>query len=95
MFCRRLRRLDQPGLSLHGLNARAFMLRPASRAVEKELILMPDSADEYIASLPDDRREPATRLRAAINKNLPQGFEETFAGGMINWAVPHRTYPAG
>jgi len=56
---------------------------------------MPSNADEYIASLPEDRKEPVTKLRNAIKKNLPKGFEETISSGMINWVVPHKTYPAG
>jgi len=53
------------------------------------------SADEYITSLPDDRKEPVAKLRNTINKNLPKGFEEIISSGMINWVVPHKTYPAG
>ena len=53
------------------------------------------SAAEYITSLPDDRKEPVAKLRNTINKNLPKGFEETISSGMINWVVPHKTYPAG
>ena len=53
------------------------------------------SADEYIASLPDDRKGPVTKLRQTIKKNLPKGFEEKISSGMINWVVPHKTYPAG
>ena len=56
---------------------------------------MPSVADEFIASLPDDRKEPVAKLRDAIKKNLPNGFEETVSGGMIGWVVPHETYPAG
>jgi uncharacterized protein YdhG (YjbR/CyaY superfamily) len=53
------------------------------------------SAEDYITSLPEDRKEPVTKLRNAINKNLPKGFEEIISSGMINWVVPHKTYPAG
>ena len=56
---------------------------------------MPSNADEYIASLPEDRKEPVTKLRKLIKKNLPKGFEETISSGMISWVVPHKTYPAG
>ena len=56
---------------------------------------MPSSADELIAALPDDRKEPIKKLRNTINKNLPKGFEETVSSGMINWVVPHKTYPNG
>ena len=56
---------------------------------------MPTAADEFIASLPEERREPIKILRAAIRKNLPKGFEEAVSGGMINWVVPHKLYPPG
>ena len=51
--------------------------------------------DEYIASLPDDRREAMAALRKAINKNLPKGFKEEMGYGMMGWVVPHSKYPAG
>ena len=53
------------------------------------------TAEELIASLPDDRKEPVIKLRNTIKKNLPKGFEETVSSGMINWVVPHKTYPDG
>jgi uncharacterized protein YdhG (YjbR/CyaY superfamily) len=56
---------------------------------------MPSKTDEFIAALPEDRKEPITKLRNTIKKNLPKGFEETVSSGMINWVVPHKTYPAG
>lgn len=56
---------------------------------------MVDTTEELIASLPDDRQGPIRKLRTVIKKNLPKGFEETVASGMINWVVPHKTYPAG
>src|SRR5688572_14825139 len=54
-----------------------------------------NTPDQYIASLPDDRRDAISKLRAAIRTNLPKGFQETFSSGMINWVVPHETFPAG
>ena len=59
---------------------------------------MPTTAatpDEYIASLPEDRRESVSAIREAVNKNLPKGFKECIAYGMIGWVVPLETYPAG
>ena len=56
---------------------------------------MPSKTEELIAALPDDRKEPVTKLRNTIKKNLPKGFEETVSSGMINWVVPHKTYPDG
>ena len=51
--------------------------------------------DEYIASLPADRKEAMTKLRKEILKNLPKGFEECMSYGMIGYVVPLSIYPAG
>lgn len=53
------------------------------------------SPDEYIASLPPERREVISKLRGVIVKNLPQGFEETIGYGMLGYVVPHSVYPKG
>jgi hypothetical protein len=44
--------------------------------------------DEYIASLPEDRRAAVAAVRDAINANLPVGYREGMAYGMIGWYVP-------
>ncbi len=54
-----------------------------------------DTPDQYVAQLPDDRKEAITALRQAIKENLPPGFEETMSYGMIGYVVPHSLYPAG
>jgi len=41
--------------------------------------------DEYVASLPPDRKEAISKLREAILNNLPAGFEETMA--MVCWTT--------
>ena len=51
--------------------------------------------DEYVASLPDDRRKVISDIRDTVNKNLPKGFEECMSYGMIAWNVPHELYPPG
>jgi len=51
--------------------------------------------DEYIAGLPDDRKDAISALRKVINDNLPKGFKEGMSHGMIGWVVPLETYPAG
>jgi uncharacterized protein YdhG (YjbR/CyaY superfamily) len=51
--------------------------------------------NDYIASLPEDRVKAMTELRNVIKKNLPKGFEEIMAYGMIGYVVPLKTYPAG
>ena len=50
---------------------------------------------EYIASLPDDRREAVAKLRDSINQNLDPQFTEQMSYGMIGWVVPFELYPAG
>jgi hypothetical protein len=49
----------------------------------------------YIESLPTDKKLAMTELRKVILKNLPKGFQETMAYGIIGYVVPHSTYPAG
>jgi len=53
------------------------------------------TVDEYIAELPADRQKPIAELRKIIKKNLPKGFKECMAYGMIGYVVPLSTYPAG
>ena len=50
---------------------------------------------EYIAELPEDRKQAIIKLRDTILKNLPEGFEEEMSYGMIGYVVPHSIYPAG
>ncbi len=49
--------------------------------------------DEYVGSLPDERREMVSAIRDTINANLPPGYEEGMAYGMIGWYVPLETFP--
>jgi len=51
--------------------------------------------NEYMESLPEDRKAAMTRLRNVIKKNLPKGFKEAMGYGNLGWVVPHSTYPAG
>jgi Domain of unknown function (DU1801) len=51
--------------------------------------------DEYIAGLPDDRKEAIGAIREAIASNIPDGFEECMCYGMIGWVVPHSIFPDG
>jgi hypothetical protein len=48
--------------------------------------------DEYIASLPDDRREAVAEVRRVVRDNLPEGYAEGMAYGMIGWFVPLETF---
>ena len=51
--------------------------------------------DQYIAELPEDRKEVMQKLRDTVKKNLPKGFEETMQYGMLGYVVPHSIYPDG
>lgn len=51
--------------------------------------------EEYINSLPEDRKEAIIQLRNVIRKNLPKGFQEVMGYGMLGYVVPHKLYPAG
>ncbi|HUM51295.1 MAG TPA: DUF1801 domain-containing protein [Chitinophagales bacterium] len=51
--------------------------------------------NEYIDSLPEDRKEAMSELRKVILKNIPKGFHEEMSYGMIGYVVPHSIYPAG
>jgi len=53
------------------------------------------NADQYIAELPEDRKEAMQKLREVVKKNIPKGFEETMQYGMISYVVPHSIYPGG
>jgi hypothetical protein len=53
------------------------------------------TADEYLASLPEDRRAALSAVRAVIRANLGDGYEEGIQYGMIGYYVPHRLFPAG
>lgn len=51
--------------------------------------------EQYIAEVPQERKEAVEKLRATILENLPVGFEEGMSYGMIGYYVPHSIYPAG
>ena len=53
------------------------------------------SLEDYLAELPDDRKEAMQKLRKAIKDNLPKGFEEVMCYGMLGYVVPHSIYPNG
>jgi hypothetical protein len=53
------------------------------------------TVEEYLASLPEDRRAAITAVRQVILANLEGGYEEGMQYGMIGYFIPHRIYPAG
>ena len=56
---------------------------------------LPTTPKEYLDRLPEDRRKALQKVRAAVNRGLPKGYQEGIQYGMIGWFVPHRVYPAG
>lgn len=53
------------------------------------------TVDEYLTSLPDDRREALIAVRKTILKNLQKGFEEGMQYGCVGYYVPHSIFPDG
>ncbi len=51
------------------------------------------TAEEYLQSLPEDRREVVSAVRDVIVRNLPDGYRETASGGMITYCVPLERFP--
>ncbi len=51
------------------------------------------TAEQYLAGLPDDRREAIEAVRTVILHNLPAGYEEAMNWGMITYQIPLETYP--
>ncbi len=48
---------------------------------------------DYLASLPQDRREVISAVRDLILDNLPKGYKETINWGMLSYEVPLEIYP--
>ncbi len=53
------------------------------------------TVEQYLAELPDDRREALQALRQVILENIDGDFEEGMQYGLPGFYVPHRVYPAG
>ena len=50
---------------------------------------------EYVDSLPEDRKIAIEKLRKTVISNLPEGFIEEMSYGMLGYIVPHSIYPKG
>jgi hypothetical protein len=48
---------------------------------------------QYLASLPEDRREVIAGVRKLLLDNLPAGIEENMNFGMLSYEIPFSTYP--
>ena len=51
------------------------------------------TVEEYLASLPEDRRDAIQEVRRVVLEHLPDGYEECMSFGMISWVVPLSRYP--
>lgn len=52
-----------------------------------------ENVEEYIAGLPEGRREAIRAVRELILANLPEGYAEEMAFGMIGYVVPLERCP--
>lgn len=53
------------------------------------------TVQEYLTALPEERKPVIKKLREVIVANLPEGFAEQIAYGMISYVVPLSRYPQG
>jgi hypothetical protein len=53
----------------------------------------PTTVKEYLARLPDDRRAAMEQVRRVIVDNLPSGYQEGTALGMLMYSVPLSVLP--
>ncbi|PLX09802.1 MAG: hypothetical protein C0596_00525 [Marinilabiliales bacterium] len=53
------------------------------------------TVEEYLETLPEDKKSALIKLRDTIKHNIPEGFKETMAYGMPSFVVPHEIYPKG
>src|SRR4029078_6325705 len=51
------------------------------------------TVDEYLASLPEERRAVISAVREVVLRNLPAGYQETMNWGAISYEVPLERYP--
>lgn len=69
------------------------MARSRDHDLYDPLVDRPGTVEEYNARLPPDRRAAIEAVRDVVRNNLPEGFEEGLAYGMITWYVPLTTFP--
>jgi uncharacterized protein YdhG (YjbR/CyaY superfamily) len=51
------------------------------------------TVEQYLAELPEERRAVVAAVRDVVLRNLPEGYAEAMAFGMIGYAVPLARYP--
>lgn len=53
------------------------------------------TVNQYLAEMPEDRRQAIQAVRSVLLDSLDGGFEEGMQYGMIGYFIPHSHYPAG
>lgn len=48
---------------------------------------------QYLAALPADRRAVIAKVRSAVKRAMPKGYQEMTGYGMIMWSVPLTVLP--
>jgi hypothetical protein len=51
------------------------------------------TVNQWLASVPAERRDAIDAVRDVVNLNLPRGYEETVDWGMLAWVVPLAILP--
>lgn len=51
------------------------------------------TVEDYLDELPPERRRVIERVREVILRNLPAGYREAMAFGMIGYGIPLERYP--
>jgi len=51
------------------------------------------TAEDYLAELAPERRDVVSRVRELILRNLPEGYREAVAWGMLTYCIPLERYP--
>lgn len=59
------------------------------------MALKPETPDQYVDTLPEDRKEAFQKLRKILTENLPEGYVEEISYGMIGYVIPFSIYPDG
>jgi uncharacterized protein YdhG (YjbR/CyaY superfamily) len=51
------------------------------------------TVEAYLAELPEERRAVVSAVRDVVVRNLPEGYREAMAFGMISYGIPLERYP--
>ena len=51
------------------------------------------TVSDYIAGLPEGKRETVSKLRAFLARRMPKGYEQSLGYGIIWWAIPLARFP--